>query len=185
MTTLTETTVTGRNLEDKTVFSVYGISIEHPKRWKICFDPKRAFQFESGFVRIEDFIPRKGAQISLSVNWEKADGDNESFARMYSENISAQYQKQMKKSPYQIEANEIIDFLDGKAVYIVSEYRASPGLVRKKSDGSVRTIQLAFYDEASGRAVVSSVIGFPDKVTEIEEYLHELIFSVKCHSDEC
>ena len=95
-----------------------------------------------------------------------------------------QYQRQMKKAPFQVETMEVIDFMDGKAAYIVSEYRASPGLVKKKTDGSVRTMQLAFYDENSGRAVVSSVIGLPDKVTEEEDFLRELVFSVRCASHE-
>ena len=43
-----------------------------------------------------------------------------------------QYQRQMKKAPFQVETMEVIDFMDGKAAYIVSEYRASPGLVKKK-----------------------------------------------------
>ena len=174
MTTLTE----------KTLFSIYGVSIEHPKDWKIFFNPKRTFDYTTGFFCIEDYIPKKGAQVSLSINWEKVPGDNESFARQYCDNILMQYQRQMKKAPFQVETMEVIDFMDGKAAYIVSEYRASPGLVKKKTDGSVRTMQLAFYDENSGRAVVSSVIGLPDKVAEEEDFLRELVFSVRCASHE-
>ena len=66
MTTLTE----------KTLFSIYGVSIEHPKDWKIFFNPKRTFDYTTGFFRIEDYIPQKGAQVSLSINWEKVPGDN-------------------------------------------------------------------------------------------------------------
>ena len=73
MTTLTE----------KTLFSIYGVSIEHPKDWKIFFNPKRTFDYTTGFFRIEDYIPQKGAQVSLSINWEKVPGDNESFARQF------------------------------------------------------------------------------------------------------
>ena len=61
MTTLTE----------KILFSIYGVSIEHPKDWKIFFNPKRTFDYTTGFFRIEDYIPQKGAQVSLSINWEK------------------------------------------------------------------------------------------------------------------
>ena len=55
MTTLTE----------KTLFSIYGVSIEHPKDWKIFFNPKRTFDYTTGFFRIEDYIPKKGAQVSI------------------------------------------------------------------------------------------------------------------------
>ena len=61
MTTLTE----------KTLFSIYGVSIEHPKDWKIFFNPKRTFDYTTGFFRIEDYIPKKGAQVSLSINYAR------------------------------------------------------------------------------------------------------------------
>ena len=115
-------------LMEKAVFSIYGVSIEHPMDWKIFFDPKRGCSRSTGFFRIEDFVPQKGAQLSLSLNWEKATSDNESFAHQYAEHIAQEYQKQMKKTPYQIERMEVIDFQGGKAAYIVSEYRGSPGL---------------------------------------------------------
>lgn len=169
-------------LTENLLFSIYGISIEHPRDWKIFFDPKRAFDYTTGFFRIEDYVPRKGAQISLSINWEKVPSENEGFAQQYCENIRAQYKKQMKKTPFQVEAMDILDFLDGQAAYIVSEYRASPGLMKKKSDGPVRTMQLAYYDEASGRAVVSSVIGRPETISAQEDFLRGLLFSVRCGS---
>lgn len=75
---------------------------------------------------------------------------------------------------------EVVDFCGGKAAFVVSEYRASLGLVKRKSDAPVRVLQLAFYDEESGRAVVSSLIGRPDNVRENEEALRELVFSVSC-----
>lgn len=167
-------------LMEKAVFSIYGVSIEHPMDWKIFFDPKRGCSRNSGFFRIEDFVPKQGAQLSLSLNWEKARGDNESFAYQYAENIAQQYQKQMKKAPYQIEQMEVIDFQGGKAAYIVSEYRGSPGLVRRKTDRPVRTMQIAFYDDVSERAVVSTLIGRPERVLEEEDFLRELVFSVSC-----
>ena len=68
-------------LSDRVLFSIYGISIEHPKSWKLCFDPKRGVSYESGFFRIEDFVPRKGAQLSLSLNWEAVSSDNTTFAQ--------------------------------------------------------------------------------------------------------
>ena len=167
-------------LMEKAVFSIYGVSIEHPMDWKTFFDPKRGCSRSTGFFRIEDFVPQKGAQLSLSLNWEKATSDNESFAHQYAEHIAQEYQKQMKKTPYQIERMEVIDFQGGKAAYIVSEYRGSPGLVKRKTDGSVRTIQLAFYDDPSQRAVVSTLIGRPERVSEEEDLLRELVFSVRC-----
>lgn len=169
-------------LNERTIFSIYDISIEHPKEWKLCFDPKRGVSYESGFFRIEDFVPGRGAQFSLSLNWEKASGTNESFADSYCENISKQYNKQFKRSPYEMEVIETIDFCGGKAAFVVSEYHATLGFVKRKTDAPVRVLQLAFYDEESGRAVVSSLIGNPETVHENEEALRELVFSVACRS---
>lgn len=169
-------------LNDRVLFSIYGVSIEHPKTWKLCFDPKRGVSFQSGFFRIEDFVPKKGAQLSLSLNWEEVPGTNEDFAEKYYENISKQYAKQLKKTPYELETMEIIDFCGGKAAYVVSEYHAALGFIKRKSDAPVRVIQLAFYDEESGRAVVSSLMGRPENVQENEEALRELVFSVSCQS---
>lgn len=168
-------------LNDRVLFSVYGISVAHPKTWKLCFDPKRGVSYSSGFFRIEDFVPRKGAQLSLSLNWEQLPGDNESFAEKYCENISEQYKVQMKKSPYQMERMEVIDFCGGKAAFVVSEFRGSLGLVKRASDAPVRVIQLAYYDEDSGRAVVSSLMGRPELVRENEDLLQDLVYSVRCH----
>lgn len=167
-------------LMERTLFSIYDISIEHPKSWKLCFDPKRGVTYNSGFFRIEDFVPKKGAQLSLSLNWEAVESTNEEFAENYYANIRQQYARQLKKTPYDIETMEVVDFCGGKAAFVVSEYRASLGLVKRKSDAPVRVLQLAFYDEESGRAVVSSLIGRPDNVRENEETLRELVFSVSC-----
>lgn len=61
-------------------------------------------------------------------------------------------------------------------------YRATLGFVKRKTDAPVRVLQLAFYDEESGRAVVSSLIGNPETVRKNEEALRELVFSVACRS---
>lgn len=167
-------------VEQMTLFSIYGVSIKHPADWRIFFDPKRPFHWDTGFFRIEDYVPRKGAQLSLSLNWEKAPGDNETFARQYCENIAGQYQKQLKKTPHRVERMEVVDYLEGKAAFIVSEYLGSPGLMKKKTDEVVRVLQLAFYDEDSGRAVVSSVMGRVERLCEQEALLTELIFSTRC-----
>lgn len=167
-------------LLDRTLFSIYDISIEHPKSWKICFDPKRGVNYNSGFFRIEDFVPQKGAQLSLSLNWETIPSSNEEFAENYYENITKEYARQMKRTPYEIEIMKVIDFHDGKAAFIVSEYHATLGFVKRKSDAPVRVIQLAFYDEDTGRAVVSSLMGRPENVREHEELLRELVCSVSC-----
>lgn len=171
-------------LTENLLFSIYGVSIEHPRDWKIFFEPKRAFDYTTGFFRIEDYIPRKGAQISLSINWQMVPSANESFACQYCSNIQAQYQKQMKKTPYQVVTADIIDFLDGKAAYVVSEYLGSSGLVKKKTDSSIRSLQLAFYDEESQRAVVSSVIGKREKIAEEEDFLRGLVFSARCQGSD-
>ena len=61
----------------------------------------------------------------MSLNWEKTSGTNEGFAESYCENISKQYSKQFKRSPYEMEIIETIDFYGGKAAFVVSEYSSS------------------------------------------------------------
>lgn len=164
--------------EENTLLSVFDISIEHPRNWKIIFSPKTPPDYSSGFIRLENFIPRKGAQVSVSVNWQKSESDNESFAFNYCRKIKEEYAKHLKKKPYTLEESEIIDFRGGKAAYIVTEYKAGLGLIRKSGDIPVRTIQLAFYDEGTKRAVVSSVLGLPELVRNREDFLKKLVFSV-------
>ena len=168
------------DINDTTLFSIYGISINYPKSWKVFFNPKQAFDYNTGFFRLEDYIPKKGAQVSLGINWEKVASDNKSFVSKYCEKINEQFKKQMKKAPFTVETVEEVDFLDGKAAYVVTEYKASPGLIKKKGDAFVRSLQLAYYDENTGRAVVSSIIGWVDKVKGEEDFLKDLIFSVRC-----
>jgi len=167
--------------EERSLFSIYGISVEHPMDWLLFFDPKRPFNRTTGFFRIEDYVPRKGANISLSINWEMTPCDNVTFAERYCENIAAQYRRQFKKNPYVIECADIVDFGQGKAAYLVSEHGANLGIVKKKSTEQVRILQLAFYDEHSGRAVVGSVIGHPEKIREKEAFFKELLFTIKCN----
>lgn len=167
-------------LMERTLFSIYDVSIEHPKSWKLCFDPKRGVTYNSGFFRIEDFVPKKGAQLSLSLNWEAAESTNEEFAENYYANIRQQYARQLKRLPMTLKRWRSWISAVGRRPFVVSEYRASLGLVKRKSDAPVRVLQLAFYDEESGRAVVSSLIGRPDNVRENEEALRELVFSVSC-----
>ena len=81
------------DINDTVLFSIYGISINYPKSWKVFFNPKQAFDYNTGFFRLEDYIPRKGAQISLGINWEKVSGDNESFVSKYCEKINEQFKK--------------------------------------------------------------------------------------------
>lgn len=167
-------------LLNRTLFSVYGVSMEHPMDWLIFFDPKRPFNQATGFFRIEDYVPGKGANISLSINWEKTPSNNASFAERYCENIAEQYRRQFKKEPYTIESLAVIDYLDVKAAYIVSEHGANLGILRKKATGQVRILQLAFYDEHSGRAVVGSVIGRPGLIRKKEGLLKKFLFTLKC-----
>lgn len=168
------------DLEERTLLSLYDLSIQHPKSWKLCFDPKRGTDYTTGFFRIEDFVPRKGARLSLSLNWERLPGDNREFASRFLENISDQYRLQLKKTPYRLETAQIIDFLDGQAAFVVSEYQSALGLVRRKSDPPVRVLQLAYYDESSQRAVAVSLMGHPDLVRAHEPSLRELVFSLNC-----
>jgi hypothetical protein len=63
---------------------------------------------------------------------------------------------------------------------VVSQYIASLGLVKSAKDKAVRILQLAFYDEDSRRAVVSSVMGLPERILGQEEFLKELVFSAYC-----
>lgn len=166
--------------KNRSLFSIYGVSVEHPMDWLLFFDPKRPFNRTTGFFRIEDYIPKKGANISLSINWEKTPCDNPSFAQRYCENVEAQYRRQFKKEPYLIECSDVIDYLDGKAAYIISEHGANLGIFKKKATEQVRILQLAFYDEGSGRAVVGSVIGSPALIREKELFLKELLFTLRC-----
>lgn len=165
---------------NRTLFSIYGVSVEHPMDWLIFFDPKRPFNQSTGYFRIEDYVPRKGANLSLSINWEKVPCDNASFAIQYGENIAEQYRRQFRKEPYTIEYLDLIDYLNGKAAFLVSEHGANLGILRKKAIDRVRILQLAFYDEHSGRAVVGSVIGRPGLIREKEERLKEFLFTLKC-----
>ena len=164
--------------EENTLLSVFDISIEHPRNWKIIFSPKTPPDYNSGFIRLENFIPRKGAEVSVSVNWQKSENNNEDFARNYCDKIKEEIKKHMKKKQYTLEKSEIIDFRGAKAAYVVTEYKAGLGLVKKSGDIPVRTIQLAFYDESTKRAVVSSVIGLPEVVRSKEDLLKQLVFSV-------
>lgn len=169
-------------LAERTLFSIYDISIQHPKSWKLCFDPKKGTDYTTGFFRIEDFVPRKGARLSLSLNWERLPGVNADFAARFCENISSQYKIQLKKTPYRIETMETVDFLEGKAAFVISEYRAALGFLKRRSDPPVRVIQLAYYDEPSQRAVAVSLMGHPDLVKAHEPALRELVFSLRCHA---
>jgi len=164
--------------EENTLLSVFDISIEHPRNWKIIFSPKTPPDYNSGFIRLENFIPRKGAEVSVSINWCKADSTNEGFALSYCEKIKDEYKKHMKKKPYTLEKAEMIEFRNGKAAYVVTEYKAGLGLMKRSGDIPVKTIQLAFYDESTNRAVVSSVLGIPELVKDREDFLKSLVFSV-------
>ena len=71
-------------------------------------------------------------------------------------------------------------------IIIISEYQGSMGLTPLKARAGrmqVRSIQLAWYDEATGSAVVSSVIGKADKVREYAKELSILVFSARCTPD--
>lgn len=169
-------------LAERTLFSIYDLSIQHPRSWKLCFDPKRGTDYTTGFFRIEDFVPRRGARLSLSLNWERLPGRNADFAERFCENISSQYKIQLKRTPYRIEAMETVDFLEGKAAFVLSEYRAALGFVKRRSDPPVRVLQLAYYDEPSQRAVAVSLMGGPELVTAHEPALRELVFSLRCRA---
>lgn len=168
------------SFQNRTLFSMYGVSVEHPEDWLIFFDPKRPFNRTTGFFRIEDYVPRRGASLSLSVNWERASCDNATFAGHYRENISGQYRRQFKKGTYDIQHLDTVEYRGGVAVYMVSEHTSSMGIVLKKPTEQVRILQLAFYDDASGRAVVGSVIGHPGLVQVRETALKKLLFTLSC-----
>lgn len=160
--------------------SMYGISIEYPVNWGFGIDPKDPPSNLGGYFRLEDFVPKKGARISMGVNWQKQPSNNQSFAEKYRANLEKQYKKQFKKTHYEINALDEVDFLGNKAVYIESSYIGIKGLVKSKSDRPVKTMQLAYYDDPTQRAVVVSIVGEPDSIDLNYKTLRELMFSVRC-----
>ncbi len=166
------------------IFSAYGISIMHPSQWRVFFDTKRGFQCRDGFIRIEDSAGKKGAQISLSITWATVSGEPDSFIHRYNENILEQYTQHFKKRAYEIYFMDKILFRNQPAAYIESEYKGGQSLVSRKKDLPVYTMQLAFYHEASGRAVVGTVLGIPEIVKERKRELRELLFSINCTGDQ-
>lgn len=46
-------------LMERTLFSIYDVSIEHPKSWKLCFDPKRGVTYNSGFSGLRILSPKR------------------------------------------------------------------------------------------------------------------------------
>ena len=164
---------------ERVKFSWYGISVECPADWQIGINPKEPPSTLGGFVRLENFVPRKGSDVSLGINWQKQPTTNLEFAENYAKNLEGQFQKQFRKTPYKITTLEVIDFLDGKAVYSESEHIGVQGLVRSKKDQAVKTIQLAYYDEPSKHVVVLSIIGTHEIFETEYEALKEIIFSLK------
>jgi len=164
---------------DRCCFSTYGVYIEHPLDWRIFLDPKKGFNRQTGFIRIEDYVPKKGAQVSMSVNWARADSDSDSFPETYYQNLQSQYGRQLKKAPHKIESMEIIHQNGQKAAYIVSGYWGAQKLFHK-GDEQIKALQLAFYDDGSSRAVVGTVMGHIAAVEEQEPYLKELLLTLKC-----
>ncbi len=165
--------------EEKVVFSIYGLSIEHPKNWNIIFSPKTPPDYNNGFVRIEHFIPKKGADISMSINWQKIETDGDNFASAYCDKIAEQYKKQMKKKHFSIDNKEIMELADKKAAFLSTEYNAEMGLIKKKSKECVKTIQLAFYDRKTKRAVVGTIISTPERLNENYDYFKSMLFTLK------
>ncbi len=160
-------------------FSTYGVYIEHPMDWRIFLDPKKGFNRQSGFIRIEDYVPQKGAQISMSINWAAAESNSEVFPQSYCDHFQSQYDKQLKRSAHEIESLDIIEYNGQKAAYIVSGYLGSNKLFQKGNE-PVKVLQLAFYDDASARAVVGTVMGRAKAVEEQENYLKKMLLTLKC-----
>ena len=170
------------DISERYLFSIYGVTVEYPKAWKIFFDPKKQFDFTHGFFRLEKYQPKVGAEFSMGLNWEKAPSTNEKFPRNYLTNLERGYKKQLGKNQHKIEQMDIIDFRGGKAAFIISEYQGGLGimpLTKRMKLVDVRSMQLAFYDEDSGRAIVNSMLGFTEHFKEEEEALRELVFTVR------
>ncbi len=165
------------------IFSAYGISIQYPPNWRIFFDVKNGFCYQSGLVRIEDFIPKKGAQISMSVQWSEAVSDPQSFAAQCVGNIEAQYKNRLKKRELSIHTKDIIDFCTVPAAFVESEYVGKIQMFSNKQNQAVYIMHLGFYHEASARAVVVSVIGIPEIIKAQKEFLRQLMFSASCSGE--
>jgi len=163
------------------LFSVYGISIRPPLDWRVYLVPKRGFNLMGGFIRIENYVPGVGAEISMSINWDTVPSDSESFPKRYCETIEAQYQKQFKKSQsYGIESSGIINHYGIPAAYVISNCSGSQLLVHNKKDRQeVRVMHLAFYHESTGRAVVGTVIAKKEIIEKQEEFLKSLLFTLR------
>lgn len=164
---------------DTCIFSVYGISISHPKDWSIFFDPKKGFKYEYGFIRIEDYIPRYGARLSMSIEWTVLSNDTENFIVEYSKNIENQYKKQLKKMKYEFEKKELVLLDEKKALFIVSKFEARSGLFNIKKEREVKSLQVVIYENISHRVVVAGIIGTVDEIEKNEEELQALLFSVR------
>lgn len=165
------------------VFSAYGISIQYPPNWGICFDVKNGVGYKNGFVRIEDFIPRKGAQISMSLQWSETLSNSQDFAEQCIQNIEGQYKSRLKKQEVFIRSKELIEFCSIPAAFIETEYVGKIRMFSSKNNQPVYIMHMGFYHEASSRAVVVSVIGVPEIIKEKKDFLRQLMFSVNCTGD--
>lgn len=164
----------------KYLFSAYGISIDYLADWRIYVDPKMGFDQTHGLVRIEDFKPKKGAAVSLSINWESTDYQGDDFEENFLNNIDGEFQKQFKKgSRYEIKEKEIITNNGQRHFFTRVDFQGSQSIFQKKDDPMVSMMQIGLHDKANERIIVASILTRPEIMVENEELYRELLISIR------
>lgn len=163
-------------------FEIFGIRIQHKSDWRILPEHAMNFDADCGFVRFEENIRNKVSGISLGLRWEKTLTTNEVFMSEFSEKIKEECKKKLKnkKDDFRVLEESIIENNSGqKMCYIVTQYRATQGLVKNDSKmTALRIINAAYYCEQSNRMIICSLITTPQRCEEEKELFMNVITSI-------
>lgn len=169
-------------MKDKFTFSVYGISIEHPKDWEVFVNPNKSFTKNKGLFKIQEPSTNKDDQISLGMQWNHAEMNSEDFILKYSEEIETQYKKRFKKTEkYNLLEKKIVDISGHDSIFIKSKIVANHGIYRAlRKNETLYIIQVSLLDDYSSRIIACSVTMTEQKFENEKDIIYDILKSIKC-----
>lgn len=164
------------------VFSVYGLSVEHPNTWKVRVNPNKPFDEKAGIMKIEDMGKSFEQQVSLHLAWETVLRHPENFGDMYIKKVTRQHKKTLKKEQrYEIIKAEPLNHIGHDACFVRAALVTNTHAIKAFGKRvNLDTLQLALYWEEMKKVVVATITATSSYAKAHYDELNDILFSLRC-----
>ncbi len=160
-----------------TKFSLYDISISHPRSWNVYSNPKNNLSYKHGMLKVECAEDKLSA-VSMTLRWWMTEMFN---INAYTENLHTELKKKFKNKVqnYRAEATQIADH---KAVFSNFSYLENHSIYKVlRNDEAISEMQILTFCPVSSRVVVANIAAMTENMCQNSSTFQALLSGMTCH----